>query len=132
MKGDFVFGSELPRERLDWGTRGWFRDADDDGAEALVVVEVDLLPGFGHNFHHHPRQEEVVYVVAGEIEQWIESEKRTLRSGDSALIGPGTVHASFNESERPAKLLAILGPAVGESGYEVVEVGDQHQWASLR
>lgn len=132
MKGVFLLGSEVTRERLEWGTRGWFRDSDTDGAQALVVIEVDLLPGFGHNFHYHPRQEEAVYVVEGEIEQWMEKEMRILRAGDSALIGPGTVHASFNVSERPTKLLAILGPSVGQDGYEVVEVSDEPQWASLR
>ena len=33
------------------------------------------------------------------------------------------VHASFNVGEGEAKVVAILGPCVGDIGYEVVEMG---------
>jgi hypothetical protein len=42
------------------------------------------------------------------------------------------VHASFNVSSHPAKVMAILGPCVGEGGYVSVEVGDQAPWNGLR
>jgi quercetin dioxygenase-like cupin family protein len=98
----------------------------------LVVIEVDLLPGNGHAFHLHARQEELLYVLEGEVEQWLGEEKRILGAGDSTLIEPNTVHASFNISSKPAKVLAILGPVVGEEGYEVVEVAHQAPWNTLR
>jgi quercetin dioxygenase-like cupin family protein len=128
MSEGFRFATEIERERLDWGVRAWHSA----GAAALVVIEVDLMPGFGHAFHFHPRQEESVYVVEGEIEQWLETERRVLHAGDSAFIRPGLVHASYNISARPARVLAILGPAVGPEGYELVEVYDQAPWNSLR
>ena len=53
-----------------------------------------------------------------------------LRPGDSAFIGAGVVHASFNVSDRNAKLLAILGPCVGAEGYELVDVSRQEPWAA--
>ena len=71
-------------------------------------------------------------MIDGEIEQWVDQEKRMLRSGDSAFIGADVVHASFNVSDRKAKLLAILGPCVGTEGYELVDVAAQEPWASLR
>ena len=90
------------------------------------------MPGFGHNFHKHPDQEEVIYVIDGQIEQWLDKNNQLLGNGDSVFIGAGVVHASFNVSDRPARLLAILGPCVGEGGYELVEVFDQEPWKSLR
>jgi quercetin dioxygenase-like cupin family protein len=128
MNPAFHLSHEIERERLDWGVRAWHSP----GAAALVIIEVDLMPGFGHAFHYHPRQEESVYVVEGEIEQWLEAERRVLRAGDSAFIRPGLVHASYNISNRPARVLAILGPAVGLEGYELVEVYDQAPWNELR
>ena len=99
----------------------------------LVVIEVTLTPGGGHAFHKHPQQEEVIYVVDGEVEQWREQEKQVLGPGDSVFLPGGTVHASFNVSDRDAKLLAILAPAVGDDdGYEVEEVADQPPWNALR
>jgi hypothetical protein len=42
------------------------------------------------------------------------------------------VHASFNVSDRNAKLLAILGPCIGSEGYELVDVAEQEPWVSLK
>jgi quercetin dioxygenase-like cupin family protein len=117
---------------LSWGSLAWFSSPAASNAKDLVVLEVTLSPAGGHNFHKHPNQEEVIYVFEGEIEQWVDKEKRILRAGDSAFIGPDVVHASFNISSRKARLLAILGPCVGSGGYELVDVAQQEPWVSLR
>jgi quercetin dioxygenase-like cupin family protein len=132
MIGKFISSTEVKREELDWGSLGWFSSPAASNANELVVIEVSLRSACGHNFHKHPNQEEVIYVIQGEIEQWVDREKRTLRPGDSAFIGADVVHASFNVSDRNAKLLAILGPCVGPEGYELVDVAGQEPWASLR
>ncbi len=132
MKGNFIRSSEVQRESVPWGSLAWFRSPAASSAKALVVVEVVLKPGSGHDFHKHPNQEEVIYVIDGEIEQWVDQERRTLVAGDSAFIGTDVVHASFNQGDRNAKLLAILGPSIGTEGYELVDVAEQEPWASLR
>jgi len=132
MTGKFVPSHEATREQLDWGILGWLSHPPGTGASQLTVIEVELMPGFGHNFHKHPDQEEVIYVVDGQVEQWLEKDHQVLTNGDSVFIGANVVHASFNVSDKPAKLLAILGPCVGEGGYELVEVFDQEPWKSLR
>ena len=132
MAGTFISSTEVKREQLEWGSLAWFSSPAASNAKDLVVIEVSLRPGGGHNFHKHPNQEEVIYVLDGEIEQWVDREKRMLRPGDSAFIGAGVVHASFNVSGGKAKLLAILGPCIGAVGYELVDVSGQEPWASLR
>ncbi len=132
MTGAFISSREAKREELEWGSLGWFSSPDASGAKNLVVVEVTLNPSRGHNFHKHPNQEELIYVIDGEIEQWIGQQKRRLGPGDSAFIGADVVHASFNAGDSNAKLLAILGPCVGSGGYELVDVADQEPWVSLR
>jgi quercetin dioxygenase-like cupin family protein len=132
MTGKFISSTEVMRQQLAWGSLAWFSSPAASNATDLVVLEVTLSPGGGHDFHKHPRQEESIYVIDGEVEQWLDREKRRLRAGDSVFIGPDVVHASFNVSERNAKLLAILGPCVGPDGYELVDVADQEPWTSLR
>lgn len=132
MAGKFVFSNELELERLDWGQQVWLSRPGFTQAESLVIAEVELFPDFGHTFHKHPQQEELIYVLNGEVEQWIETDKQILQAGDSVFIGADTVHATFNISDRPLKVLAILGPSIGEEGYEVIEVADQEPWKSLR
>ncbi len=132
MSGTFVSSTEVKRDDLDWGSLAWFSSPEASNAKDLVVIEVTFKPGSGHSFHLHPNQEESLYVIEGQIEQWVDQEKRLLGPGDSAFVGAGTVHASFNVGDGNAKLLAILGPCVGPEGYELVDVADQDPWASLR
>ena len=133
MSGMFVPAQDAVREQLDWGWLAWCSRPSSTGAKELTVIEVTLAPGGGHAFHKHPQQEEVIYVISGEVEQWLGQERRVLRSGDSVFIPGDVVHASFNTSDTDARMLAILAPCIGkETGYEVVEVADQEPWNTLR
>jgi quercetin dioxygenase-like cupin family protein len=131
MQGKFLFASDLEKESLDWGDRRWFCLPGLTQSKQLILVEVILKPGCGHNFHYHPNQEEMVFVLEGEILHWLEQEKTIIRAGDSVFIPEKVIHASLNVSDQPVRVLAILGPAVGVDGYEVVEVSDQSPWNSL-
>ncbi len=132
MKGRFTSTKEVQREEVAWGSLAWFSSPAATGAKALVVVEVTIKPGTGHSFHKHPSQEEVIYVIDGEVEQWVDQRKRILGAGDSAFIGKDVVHASFNPSREPARLLAMLSPSVGTEGYALVDVAEEEPWASIR
>ena len=132
MRGKFIPAVAAEREKLDWGGLAWLSRPQTTGAKDLVVIEVTLSHGGGHAFHKHPRQEEVIYVISGSVEQWLEKERRTLTAGDSIFIPADTVHASFNVSGADARLLAILGPCVGPEGYELDDVSGQDPWRGLR
>ena len=132
MSLKFIKNSAQTKQDWDWGTTGRISGPIKCDAKDLVVIEVELLPGTGHNFHKHPNQEEVIYILAGVIEQWVGQEKQMLYPGDSAFIPADGVHASFNIGDKPAKVLAILGPAAGPEGYELVEVHEEEPWNTLR
>jgi quercetin dioxygenase-like cupin family protein len=132
MNGKFVLRDDVKVEQLDWGTLGWVVQPGSTGASQITFIEVMINPGMGHDFHRHPDQEETIMVRDGQIEQWLEDEKMVLNAGESVFIGADVVHASFNISEAPVNLLVVLGPCVGETGYEVVEMADEEPWKSLR
>jgi len=132
MGGKFVMAAETTPEVLDWGKLGWMSNPPNTGAKQLTVIDVTLAPGKGHDFHKHPDQEEVIYVVSGQVEQWVDREKRVLGAGDSAFIPADMVHASFNVGTGDAKIVAILGPCVGDGGYELVDVAGDAPWKDLR
>ena len=132
MPRTFTIASETEPEILDWGRLRWLCNPPSTGAGKLTVIDVTLLPGKGHNFHKHPDQEEVILCIAGKVEQWVDREKRILGPGDSAFIPAGVVHASFNAGDSEAKVAAILGPCKGDIGYEVVEMGAEAPWNTLR
>tara|TARA_B100000700_G_C14936924_1_gene804785 strand:+ start:785 stop:1225 length:441 start_codon:yes stop_codon:yes gene_type:complete len=132
MSGKFITTEQMERDTLDWGVMGWVSRPSTTNTKDLVVIEVTLESGGGHNFHKHPEQEEVIYVLEGKVEQWLGDKKQVLSQGDSVFIPADAVHASFNVFDQNAKLLAILGPSVGEEGYQLVEVYDQEPWSNLR
>jgi quercetin dioxygenase-like cupin family protein len=132
MNGRFTVSAEVEREQLEWGELGWISRPAATGARQIVAIEVTLLPGQGHNFHKHPEQEEVIYVLAGEVEQWLGEQRQHLKPGDSVFIHAGAVHASFTAGSQPARLLAILSPCIGDGGYELVDVSQAAPWNGLR
>lgn len=131
MAGGFRLGESLDREEHDWGVFAQV-SGPRDGLAGIVAIEATFLPGKCHDFHRHPGQEEVIYVIEGTIEQWLGQEKRVLTVGDSVVIPASAVHATFNDGTKAATILAILSPAVGDEGYGVEDVSGEQPWASLR
>jgi quercetin dioxygenase-like cupin family protein len=131
MVDTFRIADEIRAYQSDWIARRWVSHPASTGTKMLAVAEATIAPGKGHGFHKHLDQEEVIYVLAGQIEQWVDREKRLLVPGDAAFMPAGMVHASFNAGDGEARLLAIFGPCVGE-GFETVEVGDDPRWKDLR
>ena len=101
-----------------------------------------LGPGDAFNFHHHPRQDEVIYVIDGTMEGWIKQDRSTLGPGDVIVAPAGTVHACFNTSQHPVKLFIVLSPLlvnveedwkmVDRYGWEMIDVSGEEPWVSLR
>src|SRR5688572_7999135 len=111
MPRRFVSASETEIEQLPGQLNGWyFKDGLGD-AENLVLVRGRLDQGSGHPFHTHPEMDEIIYVLAGEMTQWLEKESRILRAGDTLYIPRGVIHGCRNESATQCEFLAILTPA---------------------
>jgi len=117
---------QLPGKTHHWYCRpGMVKQTD------LLFVRAHLPPGEAHKFHYHPKMEEILYVLSGTAEQWIESEKHSMKAGDSLYLPPGLVHGTYNVGTDVLDFLAVLSPA--SSGEPVtIEVSHQEPWKSLR
>jgi hypothetical protein len=97
-----------------------------DGARAhlLLQTRTKVLNGklYATFRHWYPRfrAEMPVLPAALRTDAW-----------DPPVFG-ALVHASFNVSDRNAKILAILGPCIGAEGYELVGVSTLEPRAHLR
>ena len=128
----FIPLSEVRREQFDWGVIGW-RLIPSKGAQHLVVMDVEIQPGGGHDFHRHPGQEEMIIVKSGTITQYVEADVTTLTAGDSVFVPEGVVHASFNDGDETVYLQVVISPSLGgETGYAADDVSAQEPWASMR
>jgi len=131
LKGQFFTKGETVVEELERGVHHWFSRPDITGSGDLIVVRVDVEPGGGHPFHLHPQMDEVIYILAGSAEQWIEKDKKHLQAGESVFIPKKMVHATFNAGDESLSFLAILGPAADLEG-SMVYVDKDEPWKSLK
>ena len=127
----FVTAGELIADEVPWGRNEWLSRLDVTGGDHLMLCRVHVPPGAGHAFHKHPELDEIIYVISGRVEQWVDQERRDLAPGEIAHIPMGVVHASFNAGNEMLTLLAILSPGRC-SGEFVVDVSGEEPWASIR
>lgn len=130
-KGRFFKKVDTPVEKLERGVHRWFSRQDITGSDDLIVTQVDVEPGEGHPFHFHPTMDEVIYILSGEAEQWLEMESRTLESGEAVYIPKKMVHATFNSGNTTLRFLAILSPAADLEG-SMVYVHKEEPWRKIR
>ena len=127
----FMTASEMQVEQLPWGPHEWLCRPGLTDAKGLLLVRVRMPPGQGHAFHRHPAMEEIIYVISGRAEQWVDRASRPLGPGESAHIPRDVVHGTYNTGDETLVLLAILSPAIFD-GPALVDVSREEPWASLR
>jgi quercetin dioxygenase-like cupin family protein len=127
----FVTAAEMEVEALPWGPHEWLSRPGLTDAKQLLLVRVRMPPGQGHAFHRHPAMEEIIYVVSGRAEQWVERESRILEAGDTAHIPADMAHGTWNAGDETLVFLAILAPAAFD-GPALVDVSAEAPWATLR
>lgn len=119
-------------ETVEQGVIEWFNYPNsDDDLPMLFGARVVLTPGKGHNFHRHPGREELIFVIEGTVEQWVDQDCQILEPGDAVLIPAGCVHASFNLSAKDAVLVVVLSPVSIDQPL-TEEVAHESPWSTLR
>ena len=69
----------------------------------------ELARGDAMVYHYHLQREELLVVVAGEVDLRTADGRRTLQVGDVVAFprGPGGAHAFSNERDEPARVLVV-------------------------
>ena len=93
-----------------------FATFTDDAATVIIgprgdlcsVVIWHLEPGQENDYHYHPANEHLQYVIEGEIEWTLaDHPPRTLRPGMAVIVPPGTPHGIRNVSGARARYVAL-------------------------
>lgn len=127
----FVTSDRVEIEVLPWGPHHWLCRPGLVDNDLLALVRVHMPPGTGHAFHRHPTMEEIIYVVEGQAEQWVDQERKILSAGEIAHIPMNMVHATYNAGDTTMVFLAILSPGKLD-GPPPVDVSKEEPWCSLR
>ena len=103
----FVMHGEAQSGGSTSGTQTTTLVGKDNGGDNLTVLSAGIDPGAGLAPHIHPNYEEATLVVEGNIEAVLEGETRVLGPGDLLLAPAGVKHTITNQSDKPARVLAI-------------------------
>src|SRR5690348_7207920 len=83
----------------------------DDTNGALTMFEATFPPGAGVGVpHYHSGWEETIYGIDGTTTLIVAGKRIDVRAGDVFVIPRGAVHALKNETDRPARSLAVITP----------------------
>ena len=106
-----------PRE--DWrdGVTTRMRASLLNGARQLCIFDQWCAPGRGAPTHLHA-VEEVLSVIEGEAEVWVENECATVTPGQSVLIPAGHKHGFRNSGEDTLFVQATLAAPIFEATYD--------------
>jgi quercetin dioxygenase-like cupin family protein len=97
------------------GTHTWKARSEETNG-SLFVFEDTLTRGKVTPLHRHPHQDEVVYVIEGELIHTSGGSERRVTRGGTIVTPRGVPHAFIVVSET-ARLLFLQTPGAGESFY---------------
>ena len=64
----------------------WHYNTEVSKQADIYMVKVVMPKGGMHNFHRHPEMNEILYILKGNAEQWVEGDSKILKPGDSVYI----------------------------------------------
>jgi len=82
------------------------------------IATMTLAPGksSGPKGNEHPKSEQVLLVVEGEILAEVGDEKQTLRKGDAVIVPAGAPHRFTNPFGSPAVTFNVYAPPAYDPG----------------
>lgn len=94
------------------------------GASQLFLATATLPPGHETPTHLHEIDEEVVYVLEGELTVILEGEEHTVGVGGTAFVPPGTWMALANRTDAPVVTLGVIARSEVEECFRVLFSAD--------
>jgi mannose-6-phosphate isomerase-like protein (cupin superfamily) len=85
------------------------------------LAEARLKPGARTAPHHHPKTEEIYYILRGSGEMTIGQQSRSVGPGDAIAIPPGEVHTILNSGAEQLVFLCCCAPAYEHDDTVMVE-----------
>jgi quercetin dioxygenase-like cupin family protein len=101
------------RDYFDVGIGSVCLSGEDTGGK-YCLLEVGLAPGMGVPRHTHTREDEVYFVLAGELEVIVGEERFVLKPGDTLMAPRDIPHQLRNSGDVENHYLLLFSP----SGFE--------------
>lgn len=109
--------NQQPKDEWRAGVLTRMRVSSVTGAAQLCVFEQWCDPGMGAPTHLHA-VEEILSVISGEADAWLDDEHQTLKPGQSFVIPAGRKHGFKNVGKDTLHVMATLASPVFEAAYD--------------
>ena len=107
----------LPLEQWRPGVETRMLVSASNGAAQLCIFEQWIAPATGAPTHFHP-VEEVLTVLEGEAEMWLDQERVIVSAGQSLIVPAERMHGFRNSGTATLHIRAVLASAVFEQTME--------------
>ena len=116
-----VTHADQPREAWRTGVETRMQVSARNGADQLCIFEQWVAPATAAPTHSHP-VEEVLTVLAGEAEMWIDESHVVLGAGRSLIVPAGRRHGFRNVGSGTLHVLAVLASSIFEAAFDGSDV----------
>jgi quercetin dioxygenase-like cupin family protein len=106
--------SSNPRETWRAGVETRMLVSASNGCSQLCIFEQWIAPGTGAPTHSHP-VEEVLTVLEGEAEMWMDEQRIIVSAGQSLIVPAGRKHGFRNAGNATLHIHAVLASPVFEA-----------------
>lgn len=106
-KGNNSSETKTVKQYFEWGHIKWIEDNDAMNKSKFLVGHVTLLPHQFQDEHIHSGDEQLLYVISGEGEQWVDDRYHNLLPGKMYKIGPFAKHQVQNTGNKPLEMIII-------------------------
>ncbi len=100
------------------GSMFYHRAKSGETGGVFSVIELITEPGKGVSVHVHEREDELVYVLEGDLEVTLGDQKMNASAGIMALLPRGIPHGFTNIGSRTSRILDVILPGAFD-GYFV-------------
>jgi len=108
---------QQPAEEWRPGVKTRMRASAGNGAAQLCLFEQWCEPGHGAPTHLHA-VEEVLHVLDGQADVWIDDTHGTLKAGQLAIVPAGRKHGFSNNGTTVLHITSTLAAPVFEAAYD--------------
>ena len=107
------------QEAFTHGHFEWVHYPDDVMADGILVARVTIQPNERWPEHLHGGYEQMLYVISGQGEHWVNGARSKLTEGTVHYLPAGAVHTMVNTGDAPLVQLSVYNPRVPEAVREL-------------
>ena len=100
----------------------WMVTPETIGAESLSIAIMNCFPGATvRPLHGHKDIEEVILILEGEGEAWVDGETATFKKGDAVLFPANSKHQVRNTGDTALVTASIFSRPTGPDSYVIYD-----------